>query len=350
MKNESKKPNNPDHVDPSRIMQIGMGFWASKILLAAVDFDIFTLLAGGAKDAHEIKKATRLHERSLYDFLDSLVALGFLKRTGVRETAKYSNAKDVDTFLVDGKKSYIGGLLKMANHRLYGFWGTLEEGLKTGKPQNEIKRTGHPLFESLYEDHKVLEEFLNAMAGIQMANFMTLANQFDFTPYKTLCDMGGAGGLLSILIARENPHMTCTSFDLLPVEPLARKNINAMSLNGNVKTKSGDFFKDQFPAVDVITMGNILHDWGLEDKMFLMRKAYDALPENGAFIAIENVIDNGRKENTFGLMMSLNMLIETPDGFDYTMSDFDTWAKEIGFRKTDLLPLAGPTSAAIAYK
>jgi 2-polyprenyl-3-methyl-5-hydroxy-6-metoxy-1,4-benzoquinol methylase len=347
MTKETKKST---RVDPSRIMQVGMGFWASKILLAAVDFDIFTLLAGGAKDAHEIKRATGLHNRSLYDFLDALVALGFLKRIGLRDSAKYSNAEDVNTFLVEGKSTYIGGLLKMANHRLYGFWGTLEEGLKTGMPQNEIKLTGYPLFEALYKDHKVLEEFLNAMAGVQMANFMALAKQFDFTPYKTLCDMGGAGGLLSILVARENPHMTCTSYDMLPVEPLARKNINTMSLNGSVKTKSGDFFKDQFPATDVITMGNILHDWGLEDKMFLMRKAYDALPENGAFIAIENVIDNNRKENAFGLMMSLNMLIETTDGFDYTMSDFDMWAKEIGFRKTHLLPLAGPTSAAIAFK
>jgi len=346
----TKETKKPPRVDPSRIMQVGMGFWASKILLAAVDFDIFTLLAGGGKDAYEIKRATGLHDRSLYDFLDALVALGFLKRTGLRDSAKYNNADDVNTFLVEGKSTYIGGLMKMANHRLYGFWGSLEEGLRTGMPQNEIKLTGYPLFEALYQDHKVLEEFLNAMAGVQMANFMALAKQFDFTPYKTLCDMGGASGLLSILVARENPHMTCTSFDMLPVEPLARKNINAMNLNGSVKTKSGDFFKDQFPVADVITMGNILHDWGLEDKMFLMRKAFDALPENGAFIAIENVIDNERKENTFGLMMSLNMLIETTEGFDYTMSDFTRWAKEIGFRKTELLPLAGPTSAAIAFK
>ncbi|MNY39071.1 O-methyltransferase [compost metagenome] len=97
-------------------------------------------------------------------------------------------------------------------------------------------------------------------------------------------------------------------------------------------------------------MGNILHDWDEKTKLMLIRKAYDALPEGGAFVAIEGIIDDDRNKNAFGLMMSINMLIETGSGFDYTFADFNKWAKEIGFRSTSLLPLAGPTSAAIAYK
>jgi hypothetical protein len=345
-----KQQNEKPQLDPARIMQIGTGFWPSKILLSAIEFDLFTLLSGGSKDAHEIKTAIGLHERSLYDFLDALTALGFLKRTGIKETARYSNAEDTDTFLVDGKPTYLGGILKMANHRLYPFWGSLEEALVTGKPQNEIKSTGKPLFEAVYADHVVLEEFLAAMGSVQMGNFSVLAEKFDFSPYNTMCDMGGAGGFLAILVSKNNPHLKCTTFDLLPVEPIANKNINAMGANGKVSVKSGDFFKDQFPAADVITMGNILHDWGLDDKLFLMKKAYDALPKNGAFIAIENVIDNERKKNAFGLMMSLNMLIETPDGGEYTVAEFELWAKEVGFKKTAIMPLTGGASAAIAYK
>lgn len=346
----TKQTASKHQVDPSRLYQVGLGFWPSKILLAAIEFDLFTLLSGGAKDAHEIQIAIGLHDRSLYDFLDALTALGFLKRTGIKETARYSNAEDVEKFLVNGKPEYLGGLMRMANHRLYKFWGSLEKALLTGKPQNEIKTTGKPLFQALYEDHDALEEFMNAMASNQMGNFSVLAQKFDFSTYKTLCDLGGAGGFLAILVSKANPHLTCMTYDLLPVEPIANKNINAMGSNGKVVAKSGDFFKDQFPSADVITMGNILHDWGVDEKLFLMKKAYDSLPKNGVFIAIENVIDNERKQNAFGLMMSLNMLIETPEGFDYSAKDFELWAKEVGFRKTEIMPLTGPTSAAIAYK
>lgn len=337
-------------IDPSKIMQVGMGFWASKTLLTAVNLDLFTLLSNGAKDAQEIRKALGLHERAIYDFLDTLTALGFLKRTGLLETARYSNTEDVDLFLVKGKPTYIGGMLQMANNRLYKFWGSLEEALKTGELQNESKNDGLDLFDTLYSDKNRLKEFLSAMGSVQMGNFSALAEKFDFSSYKTLCDMGGAGGFLSILVAKANPHMKCTSYDLPQVEPIASENINAMGISDNVVAEAGDFFKDQFPNADIITMGNVLHDWNEEQKLFLLKKAYNALPVGGVFIAIENVIDNDRKENAFGLMMSLNMLIETSGGFDYTAADFENWAIEAGFKNVEIMPLAGPTSAAIAYK
>ncbi len=97
-------------------------------------------------------------------------------------------------------------------------------------------------------------------------------------------------------------------------------------------------------------MGMILHDWNLEKKKHLIRLAYEALPENGAFVAIENLIDDARRKNVFGLLMSLNMLIEFGDAFDFTGVDFWNWCQEAGFRSYEVLHLAGPCSAAIAYK
>jgi precorrin-6B methylase 2 len=337
-------------VDPGKIMQIGTGFWASKVLLAAVKFDLFTLLLTGAKSGAEIKMAIGWHDRSLYDFLDCLVSFGFLEREGLLETAKYSNAADVDMFLVSGKPAYVGGILQMCNNRLYGFWGDLEEALQTGMPQNESKNSDKSLFDAIYADEKILEKFLAAMGSVQMGNFATLGNKFDFSNHKRLCDMGGAGGFLSILVSQSNPHLSCTSFDLPPVLPIANKNIEAMGASDNVTAQAGDFFEDSFPTADVITMGNILHDWSEAEKVMLMQKAYDALPDGGVFIAIENVIDSDRRQNAFGLLMSLNMLIETTEGFDYSATDFEGWAKEVGFKSIKFMPLAGPSSAAIAYK
>jgi precorrin-6B methylase 2 len=239
----------------------------------------------------------------------------------------------------------------MANARLYGFWGHLTEALRSGKPQNEIKGAdGQGLFEALYSDQQRLENFLAAMAAVQRGNFAVLAETFDFSRYASLCDVGGASGALAMAVARRHPHITCISFDLPQVTPVARRAIAAQGLSDRVILKEGSFFDDPLPKADVITMGNILHDWGLDAKRMLIRKAYEALPPGGAFIAIENVIDDDRRKNTFGLLMSLNMLVETNDGFDYTHAQFRGWCLEAGFRSTELMPLTGPASAAIAYK
>ena len=349
---ETTAPAQPHH-NPEHILKIGMGFWASKTVLAAVDLKLFTLLAAAPLSAENIRGALGLHPRAYLDFLDALVALGFLDLGGLGPQALYSNAPEADFFLDRNKPSYLGGILEMCNHRLYGFWADLDEALKTGLPQNEIKRNpsgSENQFDAIYADPKALAEFLRAMSGIQMGAFMSLAKQFDFSRYSTFCDVGGANGSLCLQVAVNHPGIRCVSFDLPPVEKVARAAIDRFGLSSRVKTAAGDFFKDPLPHSDVIAMGNILHDWSESDKLKLMKKAFDALPSGGAFICIENIIDNNRSVNAFGLLMSLNMLIETKEGFDFTFNDFDRLAHAAGFSKTDWLPLAGPTSAAIAYK
>ncbi|UOK41837.1 MULTISPECIES: acetylserotonin O-methyltransferase [Flavobacterium] len=344
--------NTQNHPSPEGILQIASGFWASKILLSAVKFQIFTTLAERkSMSASEIKSLLgfKCSDRNVCDFLDALTAFGFLNREGILETAKYSNSIDTDFFLDRNKPSYIGGLLEMLNNRLYGFWGNLEEGLLTGNPQNEAIQ-GENLFDKLYADPARLEEFIHAMSGVQMGAFMALAQKLDFSKSKTLVDVGGSAGILSLMVAKHQPNMNCITWDLPAVTPIADQTIQKFQLQDRVKTAQGDFFKDEFPKADIVTMGNILHDWDEETKLMLMKKAYDALPEGGVFVAVENVIDENRNKNAFGLMMSLNMLIETGTGFDYTLADFNKWATQVGFKSTSMMPLAGPTSAAIAVK
>lgn len=343
-------PVTEKQITPSKIMQIGMGFMATKTLLAAVHLDLFTHLSAAPLTGPEIQRKLGLHPRSLYDFLDGLVALGFLTREGVKENARYYNTAETDTFLDRRKPTYIGGILEMGNNRLYKFWAHLEEGLRTGLPQNEIRESGTSLFDTLYKDPAQLKAFATAMRGAQMGAIMAFADQFDFSQYSTLCDVGGASGALAVQVAKVNTHMTCITADLPEVLPIAEEYIAADGIGDRVKAVTLDFFRDAFPKADIITMGNILHDWGLEDKKMLIKKAYDALPKGGAFVVIENIIDNDRSSNVMGLMMSLNMLIETGEGFDYTFSDFEEWVTEAGFSKAKLMPLAGPTSAAIAIK
>ena len=337
-------------VSPAAIMQVGLGFMGSKVLLTATNLGLFTLLAKGELSGKQIAENLGLHARGLYDFLDTLVGLGFLQRSGIRETSVYSNSADTDLFLDERKPTYIGGILIMANNRLFHFWADLEEALKTGKPQNEVKSGQEAVFEMLYSDPDRLREFVLAMGGIQMANFAKFATDFDFSLYETLCDVGGSGGHLSIQVASHNPRMKCTSFDLPAVRPIASELIEGAGVGDRVAIADGDFFKDPLPRADVITMGNILHDWGTSEKKLLIGKAFDALPDGGSLVIIENIIDDERRKNVFGLLMSLNMLIETEAGYDFSGADFDVLAKEAGFKKTRVMPLMGPASAAIAIK
>jgi predicted O-methyltransferase YrrM len=337
-------------LDPGLIMQVGLGFWPAKTLLSAVELGLFTTLGSDALTGSEIEQRLELRSRATYDFLDGLVALGLLERDGAGEAARYRNTAVTAAFLDRNQPQYIGGMLEMANARLYGFWGGLTDALRTGSPQNEIKQTGRSMFEELYAEPARLEQFMQAMAGISAGNFHALAEKFDFSRYQTVCDVGGATGQLSIILAQHHPHLRCTTFDLPVVEPIARRTIEAAGLADRVTAASGDFFVDAFPTADVITMGLILHDWNLERKLQLIRSAYDALPSGGALVAVENLIDDDRRENVFGLMMSLNMLIEFGDAFDYTGADFRGWCEGAGFGRVEVIPLAGPASAAIAYK
>jgi precorrin-6B methylase 2 len=336
--------------DSSHIRQIGTGFFASKTLLSAVELGLFTELAKGPMTGQDIASSLGLHPRAIPDFPDALVALGLLGRDGDGPDARYENTPDTATFLDRRSPQYIGGFLEMLNARLYGFWANLGEALQTGRPQNEIKTSGAPMFDTLYKVPERLEQFLNAMTGVSLGNFRKLAREFDFAPFQTVLDVGGANGELTCQLALAHPHLRCTSLDLPEVTDIARRRIARDGLTDRVAAVAGDFFADPLPQADVITMGMILHDWNLEKKKLLIQKAYDALPEGGAYIVIEALIDDARRENAAGLLMSLNMLIEFGDAFDYSGADFIGWCREIGFRRFDIIPLEGPSSAGVAYK
>ena len=339
----------PTHT-PAAILQTAFGFWSAKVLLTAVEFGLFTKLGDRRLTGAELGRELELHPRAIADFFDALVAMRFLERTGDGPTAVYHNTHEAAHFLREDRPEYIGGILVMLNARLFRFWDDLPTALRTGRPQNEVKHGHKSIFEELYADLPKLEQFLGAMTGLSRGNFATFASKFDFSRYRTLCDVGGATGLLSIEVAKRHPHLRCTSFDLPPVEPVARRHIAAAGLADRVQTAHGDFFRDPLPKADVITMGMILHDWNLEKKQHLVRLAYDALPPDGAFVVIEALIDDARRENTFGLLMSLNMLIEFGDAFDFSGADFRGWCQAVGFRRFETIHLQGAHSAAVAYK
>jgi hypothetical protein len=331
---------------PEKIIQTGLAFWPAKTLLSAVEMGVFTELARGPEPYEELRGRLGLHPRSARDFFDTLVALGFLTRDG----DVYSNTPESDRFLDRKKPTYVGGLLEMVNHRLYPFWGHLTEGLRTGLPQNELKSGGPGLFEALYADPARLREFLSAMTGLSHGANLAIARKVDWRGYSTYADVGTAQGDLAAQIALANPHLRGIGWDLPEIAPIFEDYMELNGIADRVKFQPGDFFKDPLPRVDVITMGHILHDWDLPTKKMLIAKAYDALPKGGSLVIYEAIIDDDRSKNAFGLLMSLNMLIETPGGFDYSGADCQGWLAEAGFSSSRVEHLAGPDSMVVGVK
>lgn len=337
---------------PDQIMQVGFGFWGSKALLSAIELGVFTELAKGPLDAPMLGERLHLYprpghqSRGTRDFLDALVALNMLDRS---QDGLYRNTEATNTYLDRAKPAYVGGILEMANARLYGFWGSLTEALRTDQPQNEIK-SGENLFDALYTDPVRLEGFLKAMTGISMGAAVAIAQKFPWSQYHTVIDVGTAQGALPVQLALAHPHLSGGGFDLPPVGPIFRKYVGKHDLAERLQFYEGSFFTDPLPSADVLVMGHILHDWDLETKRMLIGKAHKALPEGGALIVYEALIDDERKANAFGLLMSLNMLIETQSGFDYTGLDCIGWMRDAGFRETRVEHLVGPDAMVIGFK
>ena len=335
----------PAEPTPERIMQLGLGFWGSKALLSAVELGVFTELAKAPLGGQRLAERLGLHPRSYRDFFDALVALGMLERRG----DVYANTAETDFLLDRAKPSYVGGLLEMGNARLYACWGALTEALRTGQPQSEAKDAGNP-FDALYSDAKGLQAFLQAMTGVSMGTAKVIARKFPWDRYKSFVDIGAAQGATPVQIALAHGDLTGGGYDLPAVGPIFEAYVKSFGLSGRLRFYPGNFFTDALPSADVLIMGHILHDWNLDEKQMLIAKAYAALPPGGALVIYEALIDDDRRRNAFGMLMSLNMLIETPGGFDYTGADCSGWMRAAGFRETRVEHLAGPDSMVVGIK
>lgn len=330
---------------PEGILKLGTSFWASRALLSAVELGLFTELAQGALDAPTLAARLGLHARGARDFLDALVALGLLRK----KDGRYRNSPACDAFLDRRKPRYLGGLLEMFSVRLFAHWAHLTEALKSGRPQSEAKNGGEP-FEQLYADPQALRTFLSAMTGASMSASRALAARFPWRRYRRFADIGCAQGGTAVQLAKAHPHLQGIGFDLPVVQTPFEEYVGGFGLNGRLKFVGGDFFATALPAADVLLMVQILHDWDLEKKQLLLAKAHAALPAGGALVVVDAMIDDERRRNAFALLMSLNMLIETSGGFDYSPADCSSWLKRAGFRDVRRKALAGPYSMVIGTR
>jgi precorrin-6B methylase 2 len=330
---------------PHRILDIGCGYRASKVLLSAIELDVFTILAEQPLDAAALTQRTGLHKRGATDFFDALVALGMLTRG---EDGLYSDAYETGFYLDRRKPTYIGSMFEQYSAAEYGLWNSLTRALQTGMPQTGIAAAQH--FASLYAESTKFRRFVQSMTAGSLLAAKAVATQFPWQHYQTFADVGTAEGCLPVEVTRAHPHMRGCGFDLPELQDMFEAYVRKHGVADRVEFCSGDFFTMPLPRADVIMLGRILHNWDLETKHMLLRKAYDALPRGGALIVHETLIADDRRSNPAGMLASLNMLLWTMGGFDFSGADCARWMKDAGFRDIQIEALAAEQSMIIGKK
>jgi hypothetical protein len=332
-------------ITPDRIVKLGLAFRAAKALLSAVELGVFTALAEDSLDLDALRMRVGIDQRGARDFFDALVALGMLERD---ERGRYANTPETNFYLDRQKPTYIGGELDHFNTYVYPHWNLLTPALRTGKPQSGARATGH--YSALYADHAALETLIKGMTGGTLPVAKALAAKFPWQDYKTVIDVGTAQGCLPVQIAHAHPHITGGGFDLPPVNPLFDNYARDHGLCDRLRFYAGDFLQDPLPSADVLVLGRVLHNWDLVTKRMLLKKAYDALAAGGALIVYERLIDDERRVNAAALLASVNMVIMTAGGFDFTGADCIGWMREAGFRDMRVEPLTSEHSMVVGMK
>lgn len=325
---------------PAGIIRLANSFCDAKALLTAVELGLFTTLREGPATEEEIRDRLGLHGRGLSDWLELLTELQLLERVDGR----YRNSPGVDRHLVRGEQAYIGGFLERSNRNLYPAWGRLADALRTGKPQSGSS------FEAVVDNPHILVQFINSMDALTRVLGPQLIEAYgDWHRYGSVLDVGGCRGSLVSQIVTAHPNLTGHVFDLPQMEPFFAEQAAERGLADRVTFHGGDFFADPLPPADIVVMGHVLHDWDRDQRKYLVTKAYDSVSPGGVLLVYDRMLDreSSRVEN---LVISLDMLLVTDGGSEYTVGELRGHAEAAGFVDIEDRLLGDDDTLLVAHK
>ncbi|MFI0817548.1 methyltransferase [Streptomyces sp. NPDC021098] len=328
---------------PQPVTELFWAYWKTKTMLSAIELGVFTELAKEPLRGDELAGRLGLGPGAVGDFLDALVALDLLDRTG----DVYANTPAADEYLDAGKPATYLGDSYLA--QCAGLADDLTGVLRTGEALRGA-RTGRDFYADMYATSHSVRAFQRDMTALSIGSARVIAESFPWDSYRSLADIGTSEGALPGRILLSHPHLTAVGFDLPQAREGFEEYTGALGLADRMSFRPGDFFRDELPSADVLVFGHVLHNWGLEEKRLLLDKAYRTLPEGGAVLIYETLIDGDRRSNAVGLILSLMMHLEVPGGFDYTGPQCQEWLREAGFRETRVEHLDGPESMIVGFK
>lgn len=310
---------------PEQVLAILTGHWQTKILLTAMESDLFTELSGSSATAAELSERLGYRMPGAGDFLLALAGLGLLES----QDGRFRNSAAADRYLVRGRAEFVGGYLQFCARELNPAWDGLATALRTGEPQNRAAIEGNP-YDSLYEDEAATDAFLDSMDMFNTPIAPRLSS-LDWSRYTSFVDVGGARGNVAHYLVSKNPHLKATVFDLPPLESAFAKHMAALGAAESISFRGGDFFTDPLPEADVLVLGHILHNWGEEDRVTLLRNVYQAVRPGGAVFIYDPMI-NDDKPPFNAVLASLSMLVWSAGGHEYSVEECHAWLTETGFR------------------
>ena len=341
------KPEPHPAISPIPLMQLATAFWGFKTLATAIDMDLFTRFSTSPMTAQELAQWFRIEERPAEMLLTGCAGLGLL----CKQNGRYCNTPLAEKFLVRAGRYYFGGFVSMLNRRLYSGWDKLPEALSTNRPTTWDPDKQSSLFEGA--DPAMMQTFWQAMHSLSIFTARALGEAVDFSAFRKLLDVGGGSGAFDIELCLRYPNLSATVYDLPFVTEIAKGRVAEAGLDDRITSRSGDFFADpKYPPHDVILLSMIMHDWSEQEDRAILRKCYEALPPGGAVIISELLVNDEKSGPAPAALMSLNMLIETVGGRNYTSAEYRVWLEDIWFREVRVVwfEAAGANGAVIGYK
>ncbi|MEU4742606.1 methyltransferase, partial [Actinosynnema sp. NPDC023658] len=324
------------------VLELAAGVRKARVLFVAAGLGVFTALAEGEASADELCARLGLHPGAVRDFLHALVALGLLER----HAGRYRNSPVADAHLVPGRPGYLGGFLRFLDEVLHPAWDGLAESLRTGQPHNSAARDGNPY--SLHHDPAERTSFLDAMDVLNAPAGARLA-RLDWSGYRSFVDVGGARGTLAVRLVEAHPRLTAAVFDLPEVEADFDRHVASSGLADAIRFVPGDFFTDPLPAADVLIFGHVLHNWPVERRRLLLRKAYEAVAPGGAVLVHDPMLDEANPRPAAALA-GLNMLVWSSGGSEYTPDECRRWMADAGFSPITATPLGPAGTLVVGHK
>lgn len=323
-----------DLLSPQKIRELASGFQISRVILSAVELNIFSILDKHLLSSADVAKQINANERATDRLLNVLVSLGFLRKVH----GKFYNSDAAAQYLVKGKADYMGGLFH--TNELWKSWSTLTEAVRQGT--------------SVYESKEIedwTESFIAAMHYRAIKEAKILSEMIDLSNSKKMLDIGGGSGVFSMGFIEKFPHLFATVFDLPNVIPITQKYVSNFLLKENINYKEGDYLQDDFgDNYDMIFLSAIVHINSYDQNKALIKKCYDSLNDNGQIIIKDWVMNEDRTEPLGGALFAINMLVGTECGDTFTEKEISEWMTNAGINKIERKNTSYGWSLIIGYK
>jgi acetylserotonin N-methyltransferase len=268
----------------------------------------------------------------------------------IREGVSYANTPAATAYLCSDSPRRLTGYIRYSDAVLWKLWAHLDDAVRQGTHRwKQAFGLEGPIFSHFFRSEWDLREFLMGMHGLGQLSSPQVAAAFDLGRFRLLADLGGATGHLAVAACRRYPGVRAVVFDLPEVLPLARELVEASGVGDRIQLVAGDFFTDSLPEADLFALGRIVHDWEESKIRRLLRAVYERLPQGGALLVAEKLLNDDRSGPPWSILQSLNMLVCT-EGKERTLAEYEELLKAAGFSRVEGRRTSSPLDAVLAVK